>query len=128
MTKQIIAPANVHPARGYSHAIKTGNTIYLSGQVGRDEQGKTVDGGFAAQADQALANLTRVLQAAGATATDIVKLNLYFKNIEDLSRLRDPWRKYLGKHFPATTAVQIVSLSEPDLLLEVEAVAIVDKK
>lgn len=128
MSKQIIAPANVHPARGYSHAIKAGNTIYVSGQVGKDKQGKVVGGGFEAQADQAFANLTLVLRDAGAAATDIVKLNLYFRNMADMTRLRDPWRKYLGKHFPATTAVQIVSLAEPELLLEVEAVAVVEKE
>lgn len=126
MAKQIIAPTNVHPARGYSHAIKVGNTIYVAGQVGRDEQGKTVEGGFEAQADRAFANLALVLQAAGAKPTDIVKLNLYFKNMEDSSKLRDPWRKYLGKHFPATTAVQIVRLAEPEFLLEVEAIAVVE--
>ena len=83
--KEVIAPSNVYKARGYSHAFKVGNTIYVGAQgpsaedvavVGKDD--------FVRQTEQTYENLKRVLEAAGATMADIVKLNYYVKNPEDL--------------------------------------------
>ena len=66
MPKEIIAPPDVVPARGYSHAIKAGNTVYVAGQVAWDINGNLVGkGDFEAQARLALENLKRVLEAAG---------------------------------------------------------------
>jgi len=127
MAKDIIAPENVHQARGYSHAIKVGNTIYVSGQIGMDLEGNIVDGDCAAQVNQAFENMKRVLEVAGATMQDVVKLNYYFVNIaEDLHKIGDAYRQYFGRHYPAATVVQVGSLAYPGLLLEVEAIAVVD--
>ena len=127
MAKDIIALENVHRARGYSHAIKVGNTIYVSGQIGMDLEGNIVDGDCAAQVQQAFENMKRVLEKAGATMQDVVKLNYYFVNIaEDLHKIGDGYRQYFGRHYPATTVVQVGSLAYPGLLLEVEAIAVVD--
>ena len=127
MAKDIIAPQNVHRARGYSHAIKVGNTIYVAGQIGMDLDGNIVDGDCSAQVHQAFENMKRVLEAAGAAMQDVVKLNYYFLNIaEDLCKIGDAYRQYFGRHYPAATAVQVGSLFMPGLLLEVEAIAVVD--
>jgi reactive intermediate/imine deaminase len=127
MAKEIIAPENVHRARGYSHAIKVGNIIYVSGETGMDLEGNIVEGDCGAQAHQALENMKRVLEAAGASMRDVVKLNYYFTNIaEDLSKIADAYGKYFGRHYPAATAVQVGSLAYPGLLLEVEAIAVID--
>lgn len=125
MSQEIIAPANVHPARGYSHAIKTGNTIYVAGQVGVGEDNHVVAGGFAAQAGQAMENLRRVLAAAGATLRDVVKLNVFVKTMDETAGYREARKTYFGDHFPATTIVQVVSLALPELLIEIEAIAVV---
>ena len=127
MTKEVIIPANVHQSRGYSHAIKVGNIIYVSGETGMDLEGNIVEGDCGAQAHQALENMKRVLEAAGASMRDVVKLNYYFTNIaEDLSKIADAYGKYFGRHYPAATAVQVGSLAYPGLLLEVEAIAVID--
>ena len=127
MAKDIIAPENVHQARSYSHAIKVGNTIYVSGQIGLDLEGNFVDGDCAAQVNQAFENMKRVLEVAGATMQDVVKLNYYFINIaEDLYKIGDAYRQYFGRHYPTATVVQVGSLAYPGLLLEVEAIAVVD--
>ena len=127
MAKEIIAPENVHRARGYSHAIKVGNTIYVAGEAGMDMEGNIVEGDCGAQAHQALENMKRVLEAAGATMQDVVKLNYYFTNIaEDLPKIADAYRKYFGRHYPASTAVQVGSLVYPGMLLEMEAIAVID--
>ncbi|MFC1976864.1 RidA family protein [Chloroflexota bacterium] len=126
MTKEIIIPANVHQARGYSHAIKVGNIIYVSGQVGIGEDNKVAAGGFEAQAKQALENLKRVLEASGAYFKDVVKLNTYVTTMEFIQVYRELRRNYFGDHYPASTLVQVAGLVLPEFLIEIEAVAVVE--
>jgi reactive intermediate/imine deaminase len=127
MAKEIIAPENVHKARGYAHAIKVGNTIYVAGQTGMDHEGNIIGGDCSAHAFQAFENMKRVLEAAGATMADVVKLNYYFTNIaDDLPKIGDAYRQYFGRQHPAATAVQVGGLAFPGMLLEVEAIAVTD--
>ena len=126
MTKETITPANVHQARGFSHAIKAGNIIYVSGQVGIGEDNKVAAGGFEAQAKQALENLKRVLEASGAHFKDIVKLNTYVTTMEFIPVYRELRQSYFGDHYPASTLVQVAGLVLPELLIEIEAVAVVE--
>ena len=126
MTKETIIPANVHQARGYSHAIKVGNIIYVSGQVGMGEDNKVAAGGFEAQAKQALENLKRVLEASGAYFKDVVKLNTYVTTMEFMTVYRELRRNYLGDYYPASTLVQVVGLALPEFLIEIEAIAVVE--
>ena len=126
MAKEIIAPENVSSARGYSQAIKVGNTIYVSGQTARDLQGNIIEGDCLAQAYQIFENMKRVLEAAGASMQDVVKLNFYFANLKDLSKIGDAFRNYFGRHYPAGTAIQVDSLYRPEMLLEVDAIAVIE--
>lgn len=126
MTKEIIIPTNVHQARGYSHAIKVGNIIYVSGQVGMGEDNKVAAGGFEAQAKQALENLKRVLEASGACFKDIVKLNTYVTTMEFMPVYRELRRSYFGDHYPASTLIQVAGLALPEFLIEIEAIAVVE--
>ncbi len=127
MAKEIINPPDVVPARGWSHAIKTGNTVYVAGQVGWDIEGKLVGkDDFEAQARMALENLKRVLAAAGAQMTDVVQMNFYIINLEDFAKIRNPYREYFGKYYPCQTLTVIKSLAEPDLLIEIQAIAVID--
>ncbi len=127
MPKEIINPPDVVPARGYSHAIKCGNTVYVAGQVAWDVEGKLVGkGDFEVQSRMALENLKRVLAAAGAQMTDVVQMNYYIRNLEDYPKIRNPYREYFGKYFPCQTLTVISSLADPDLLIEIQAVAVVD--
>jgi enamine deaminase RidA (YjgF/YER057c/UK114 family) len=79
MKKEYISPKGVYEPIGWSHAVKAGNTIYLAGMIGRDEQGKLVEGGFEAQAVKAFENIKLTLEAAGASLKDVVKMTIYFK-------------------------------------------------
>ncbi|MDP2952597.1 MAG: RidA family protein [Chloroflexota bacterium] len=126
MAKEFITPTRVHQTRGYSHAVRVGDTIYISGQVGWDEQRK-VSPVFEAQAAQALENLKRVLEAAGASVKDIVKITTYLKDLGDMPKYREAREKYFSPPFPASTTVQIVSLASPELLIEIEAIAVVER-
>lgn len=126
MLKQAINPANVHKARGYSHAIKAGNTIYVAGQIALDEAGNVVGNDMVTQIDQLYENMRRVLAAAGAQMSDVVKLNFYCLNTDDLRLTGDIRKKYFGQHRPASTAVQIAKLGVPGTVVEVEAIAVID--
>lgn len=126
MGKEFITPVGVHQPRGYSHAVRAGNTVYVAGQVGWDEQRKVAPGNFEAQAVQALENLKRVLAAAGASLGDVVKINTYLKDLNDMPEFREIRERYFSSPFPASTLVQIVSLASPELLIEIEAVAVVE--
>lgn len=126
MKKEFITPKGVHEARGYSHAIRAGNMVFVSGQVGWDEQRKIASGDFEAQAVQAIENLKRVLEATGASLKDIVKLNTYLKDLKDLPKYREVRERYFKPPLPASTLVQIVSLASAELLIEVEAIAVME--
>lgn len=127
MGNEFINPSGVHQPRGYSHSAKAGNTVYVAGQVGWDEQGKVVPGGFDAQAEQAFKNLKAVLEGAGASLKDIVKTTIYLKDIGDISKFREIRGKYFSEPLPASTLVQITSLALPELLIEIEAIAVIEE-
>lgn len=108
-------------------AVRLGNLVFCSGASPRDpKQGnKVVEGGFRAQATQAMENLRAVLGAAGSGFEHCLKATCYIVNIdENLPILNEVWVQYFGKNVPARTAVGVAKLRE-NYLLEVEAIAYV---
>lgn len=106
-------------------AVKLGNLVFCSGASPRDpaQGNKVVEGGFRAQATQAMKNLKAVLEAAGSGFEHCLKATCYIVNIdENLPILNELWLQYFGKNVPARTAVGVVKLRE-NYLLEVEAIA-----
>lgn len=125
MTVKWIVPKDVSKARGFSHAAKVGNTIYVAGQVARDEQENIVGkGDIVAQTERAYENLKRVLAAAGAGMTDIVKLNIFCRDLDGFKNTGEVRRKYFGNHYPVTTAIEVSRMMNPDCLIEIEAIAV----
>jgi 2-iminobutanoate/2-iminopropanoate deaminase len=125
MANQIIRPDTVHPTTGYSLAVRAGNTLYISGQVAQDRAGNVVGkGDIAAQAAQVFANLKAVVEAAGGTLQDIVKLNTYTTSLAYRPAIAEARGKYWQSDWPASTFVVISSLATPDYLVEIEAVAV----
>jgi enamine deaminase RidA (YjgF/YER057c/UK114 family) len=108
-----------------SQAIRAGGFIYVSGQAGIDEQGRTVPGGFMEQGRRAFQNVQRVLEAAGAGLTDVVKIGIFVRDmaadLDGVIRLRE---EFLSEPYPADTLLEVSSLAQPDWRIEVEAVAI----
>lgn len=127
MTREVIRPPNVHPATGYSHAWKVGNTIYVAGQVAVDREGRLVGpGDFEAQAVQVFENLKAVLEAAGAGLEHVVKTTVFLTHFAHRDKFREVRARYFKEPFPASTLVFVESLAQPDWLIEVEAIAVVD--
>ena len=127
MSREVIAPDNVFKARGYSHAFKVGNTIYVAGQAPFDQESKLVSkGDIVGQTEQTYENLKCVLEAAGATLADIVKLTWYLRNLDDLPKTADVFRKYFQRPYAPGTALEVSRLADPDQLIEVDAIAVVE--
>lgn len=123
-----LAPAGLAPGNGYSHVVTgPGRWVAIAGQVSMDSDGAIVGvGDAAAQARQVFANLKLCLDAAGATFADVVKLNFYVTDITALPAIRIARDEYVDTaRPPASTAVQVVALFRPELILEVEAYAVV---
>jgi enamine deaminase RidA (YjgF/YER057c/UK114 family) len=111
--------------------VKTGETktVYISGQVAIDREGKVVGkGDLGVQAAQVFENLSLALESAGAKPADVVKLNMFVVNMkpEDGKTVGLARRKWFSQeNLPTSTMVGVVSLAGPDFLLEVEAIAVV---
>ena len=112
---------------GFSHAVQAGGLLFVSGQVALDSDGNVVGAGdMAEQTRQVFRNLTAVLAAAGASLADVVKLTYFVCDLSAVPEIRAARNEFLGPvDPPASTLVGVTGLVLPDLLIEVEAVAIV---
>ena len=123
------APEGLAPGPGYSHAVTgRGRWVATAGQVALDDAGQLVGPDDPqAQARQVFANLHRALAAAGASFTDVIKLNYYLTDIAMLPAVRAIRDEYVDtSRPPASTAVQVAALVMPGLMIEIEAWAICD--
>jgi enamine deaminase RidA (YjgF/YER057c/UK114 family) len=122
------APDGLAPGPGYSHAVTgRGRWVAIAGQVALDENGDLVGpGDLEAQTWQVFANLNRALAGAGATFTDVIKLNFYLTDISQIAVVRPVRDEFVDvARPPASTAVQVGALFMPGLMIEVEAWAVV---
>ena len=126
MNKQIIktekAPGAIGP---YSQAVKIGNMVYTSGQLGIDPQtGELVDD-LASQAHQVFKNLKAVLEAAGTDMDHVVKTLVFLADMNDFGAVNDIYKEYFANDYPARSAVEVARLPK-DAKLEIEAIAMVE--
>ncbi|MGA5700556.1 RidA family protein [Peterkaempfera bronchialis] len=124
----LAAPAGVAPGTGYSHVVSgSGRLVAVSGQIAVDEHGVLVGPGDpAAQARQVFENLRRCLAAAGATFADVVKLTFYVTDTAYLPAVRIARDEVIDtERPPASMAMQVAALIRPELLVEVDALAVV---
>ena len=122
-------PEGVYKAPGYSQGIKvTGaqTILFLAGQVSYGKDGKPAhQGDFKAQALEAFTCLKRLVEGAGGTVKNIVKVNTYVLDVANRPAYREARQQVFGDHEPASTLVQIGALADPDYLIEIEAIAVV---
>ncbi|MDN0075979.1 RidA family protein [Crenobacter sp. SG2303] len=125
MAKTIIHTDNAPAAIGaYSQAVKAGNTVYLSGQIPLDPATMTVvEGGFAAETHQVFKNLKAVVEAAGGTLDQIVKLNAYLTDLGNFATFNEIMGQYFTQPYPARAAVGVASLPK-GVQVEAEAVLV----
>lgn len=134
MPKQYLNPANLFQSQpyGFSQIVKAkgGTTVYFSGQVGWDERQVLAGGSdLAAQTHSAFANLQKAVQAAGGQMSDIVSLRIYVVNYrrEEGAPITAGLLEFFPRDaLPVTTWIGVQSLARPELLIEIEAVAVIE--
>ena len=129
MSRALQPPGWARP-RGYANGIVAqGRLVFVAGQIGWDAGQRLVEGGFVAQARQALANVVAVLHEAAAGPQHLVRLTWYVVDrreyLASLPALGAAYREVLGPHYPAMTAVEVAALIEDGARVEIEATAVV---
>ena len=114
------------PIVGYSRAVKVGNHIWVSGTTATDGEGHIVGQGDAyAQTRQAIANIGRALAQAGARLEDVVRTRIYVTDISRWEAVGRVHGEYFGAIRPTTSMVEVVRLIDADMMVEIEAEAII---
>lgn len=124
-TKQIIQTQGAPAAIGtYSQAVKVGNTVYLSGQIGLDPATMQMVEGIEAQVHRVFTNLKAVTEAAGGNMGDIVKLNIFLTDLSHFALVNTIMAEYFSQPYPARAAVGVASLPR-NALVEADGVMVI---
>ena len=126
MAKTIISTAGAPAAIGtYSQAVRVGDTVYLSGQIGLDPQSGQLVDGIDAQIVRVFDNLKAVAEAAGGSLNDFVKVNIYLTDLGNFAKVNETMAKYFEQPYPARAAVGVASLPR-GALVEADAVMVLN--
>jgi enamine deaminase RidA (YjgF/YER057c/UK114 family) len=124
MPHRLVNPPELDTPRGFSHAVVAGDTVYLAGQIGT---GRTVLDQF----DRALARLLTALGASGGEPSDLVSLQVFVTDVAAyqavLPGLGRVWRKHFGHQYPAMGLFGVTALFDPEAMVEVMGVAVLQK-
>jgi enamine deaminase RidA (YjgF/YER057c/UK114 family) len=130
MISERINPAELARPSGFSHAVAaTGRMVFLAGQTGVDRDGNVAEGGVVPQFERALTNLLTALGAAGGLPSDLVSLTVYLTDMAGYQargkEIGAVWRRLAGTEYPAMAAVGVTRLWLPELLVEIQGIAVV---
>ncbi len=129
--KSLLPPGWPRP-KGYSNGISaTGRLVVTAGVVGWDEHEHFTSNTLAGQFEQVLSNIVAILAADGAGPEHLVRLTCYVTSIEaylaSLPEIGAAWQRVIGRHYPAVALVEVVRLVEPQAMVEIEAMAVVEE-
>jgi reactive intermediate/imine deaminase len=127
MSKTIISTANAPAAIGtYSQAVRVGDTVYLSGQIGLDPATMQLEDGIDAQVIRVFENLKAVVEAAGGSLADVVKLNVFLTDLVHFAKVNEAMASYFCEPFPARAAIGVAALPR-GALVEADGVMVLLK-
>jgi reactive intermediate/imine deaminase len=130
MTKQALNPDGLPaPVGPYSNVVTTGpgRLVFVAGQIAFDANGELVGAGdIAAQTRQVMENIRLALEAAGASFADVVRVVNYITDVSLFGEMAAVRKEYLVEPYPASTLVEVSALLFPDVLIEIEAIAVVE--
>jgi enamine deaminase RidA (YjgF/YER057c/UK114 family) len=133
MPFELLNPQGLERPVGYAHVAKVsgGKIIHVAGQAPFDEQGQVIGkGDFVAQFGQVMRNLRTAVEAAGGRPDQYAVLTIYITDLpaywNNKKPLGEAYREVFGKYFPAITLVEVKSLYNPDCLIEISGIAVID--
>ena len=133
MSFELINPSGLEPPVGYSHlaVITGGKVVHVAGQAPFDSNGEVVGkGDFVAQFAQVMKNLKRAVEAVGGKPQQYAVLTIYITELEAYWGNKKPlgsiYREVFGRYFPAITLVEVKRLYNPDCMLEISGMAVID--
>jgi len=127
MAHEILKLSSVHSTVGYSHATKAGNTLYVSGQIAKDIEGRLVgNGDIETQVRQVHTNLKNILDEAGGSMQNIAKMTTLLTHYNYIETYRSVRDEFFQEPYPANTLLIVESLALPDFMVEIEAIAVLD--
>ena len=125
--EQILSPDVAEPAPGmWSNCLKVGDTVYISGLTARDKNQQPAGGGEYEQARLIFHRMASLVEAAGGSLRDVVKLNIYLTSIANREQVWKARRECFDGTFPACTLVEVSALA-PGIQVEIEAVAVLNQ-
>ena len=123
MGRKSITASNAAAIGPYSHAIESGDLVFLSGQTPIDSlTGRIVEGDFSDQTEQCFKNLFKVLEAAGLTSDHVEKVNVFLTDMNNFSAMNDVYSRQFTSPYPARTTIGVAALPM-DALIEIEMIA-----
>ena len=124
-TAQLSAPSG-HFSQGVI-APASGRMVFISGMTARDVDGRVIGSGdIEAQTRQVCENLKRAVGAAGGTLNDIVRVDVFVRNIEHFDAIHQVRREYFDTPAPASTLLEVAKMVSPEMLIEINAIAVID--
>lgn len=123
MTRKVYEAKNVDASGPYSHAVDAGEFVYFSGQTAKNAlSGENRNGDIAAQTKQCFLNLFDVMEEAGVTSDDVVKVNVYLTTMKNFTAMNEEYEKHFNKPFPARTCIAVLELPlEAEVEIEIVA-------
>ena len=131
MTDAHVIELDPDPYRQFyiSQGFRVGDLVFLSGQVPITEEGAIIEGDFDTQADATFRNMKRVLEAAGSSLENVIKVTVFLTDMKaDRTKIMALRQKWFTPPYPADTLVEVTALGDPSRRLEIEAIALVNGK